>query len=81
MPAAAERFVMVDRVRARQRIQDSPLVAGVDGSATKGQIGNVVDVVPCDGLVFVDFGRGAIACAPDELVVVAEQARVRFSPG
>jgi hypothetical protein len=51
---------------ARHAIPDSPL-AGEDSSAKRGQRGDVADVDELDGLVYVDFGRGAIACAPEEI--------------
>ena len=51
---------------ARHAIPDSPL-AGEDSSAKRGQRGDVVDVDESDGWVYVDFGRGAIACATEEI--------------
>jgi hypothetical protein len=51
---------------ARRSIHDSPL-ASADASARRGERGDVVDVDDLDGLVYVDFGRGAIACYPEEL--------------
>ncbi len=54
------------RVRARCAIHDSPL-AVVDASAHRGEIGYVDDVDSAGELVMVDFGRGSIACTPDEL--------------
>ena len=54
------------KVIARRNIQDSPL-AVVDCSARKGDKGNVVDVDESAGLFFVDFGRGAIACSPEDV--------------
>jgi len=54
------------KVIARRNIQDSPL-AVVDCSARKGDKGNVVDVDESAGLLFVDFGRGAIACSPEDV--------------
>ena len=51
---------------ARRRIEDSPL-AEVDASARRGQRGEVVDVDGVDGYVYVDFGKGAIACTIDEI--------------
>lgn len=51
---------------ARRAIHDSPL-ASVDASARRGERGDVVDVDELDGLVYVDFGRGAIACYPEEI--------------
>jgi hypothetical protein len=51
---------------ARRAIYDSPL-ASVDASARRGERGDVVDVDDADGYVYVDFGRGAIACAPEEI--------------
>lgn len=74
----ADRFLMVDTVRARRRIQDSPL-AGMDSGAPRGSLGTVVDIDQCAGLVFVDFGRGAIACDPTELVVTSERPTWRGS--
>lgn len=52
--------------RARVAISDSPLSDGAD--AARGAVGEVCDVDICDGIVFVDFGRGAIACLPSELL-------------
>lgn len=69
-----DRFLMVDTVRARRRIEDSPLSAP-PAPAARGSIGSVEDIDGSGELVFVDFGRGAIACAPDELAVVAERPR------
>ena len=54
------------KVTARRNIQDSPL-AVVDCSARKGEKGDVVDVDESAGLLFVDFGRGAIACSPEDV--------------
>jgi len=54
------------KVIARRNIQDSPL-AVVDCSARKGDRGDVVDVDESAGLLFVDFGRGAIACSPEDV--------------
>ena len=54
------------KVIARRNIQDSPL-AVVDCSARKGDRGDVVDVDESAGLFFVDFGRGAIACLPEDV--------------
>ena len=51
---------------ARHDIPDSPL-AEVDAGAQAGQRGDVVDVDYLDGYVYVDFGRGAIPCYPEEL--------------
>lgn len=51
---------------ARRAIHDSPL-ANVDSSARRGERGDVVDVDDLDGYVYVDFGRGAIACYPEEI--------------
>ncbi len=51
---------------SRRAIHDSPL-ASADASARRGERGNVVDVDEIDGYVYVDFGRGAIACYPDEI--------------
>lgn len=51
---------------ARYTIPDSPL-ASDDAGAKRGQRGNVVDVDDVDGYVYVDFGSGAIACAPEEI--------------
>jgi hypothetical protein len=51
---------------ARRAICDSPL-ADVDAGARRGERGDVVDVDDLDGLVYVDFGRGAIACYPEEI--------------
>lgn len=51
-------------VTARVDIADNP-VARVDSSATAGEVGVVCD--ESDGLLWVDFGRGAIACLPREV--------------
>ena len=51
---------------ARRAIHDSPL-ASADAGAGRGERGNVVDVDEIDGYVYVDFGRGAIACYPEEI--------------
>jgi hypothetical protein len=51
---------------ARHAIPDSPL-AGEDSCAMRGQRGDVVDFAESDGWVYVVFGRGAIACAPEEI--------------
>ena len=45
-------------------IPDSP-VARENGGAIAGSIGYVVDVA--DNWLMVDFGNGAILCAPDEI--------------
>ena len=42
-------------------------LAVVDCSARKGDKGDVVDVDESAGLLFVDFGRGAIACSPEDV--------------
>jgi len=55
-------------VRARCPIADTPL-ARRDASAARGAVGDVEDAA--DGWLWVDFGRGTIACSPDELDVVA----------
>jgi hypothetical protein len=55
--------------RAARPVSDSPL-APIDGSVRAGAIGEVCDVDGCNEVVFVDFGKGAIACTPDELEVV-----------
>lgn len=54
-----------NRVRAICNIVDSPL-AKVDCSAKRGDVGDVEDVA--DGYYWVDFGFGAIACSPNEVV-------------
>jgi hypothetical protein len=51
---------------ARCTIYDNPLAA-VDSTARRGERGDVVDVDTIDGYVFVDFGRGAIMCLPEEI--------------
>jgi hypothetical protein len=51
---------------ARRSIHDSPL-ASVDASARRGERGDIVDVDDLDGYVYVDFGRGPIACYPEEI--------------
>jgi hypothetical protein len=52
------------KVKAKARIYDSPLTEE-DGGAHKGEVGIIVEI--CDGWIFVDFGRGAIICHPDEV--------------
>ena len=54
-----------NRVRAICNIADSPL-ARQDGSAKRGDVGDVEDIA--DGYLWVDFGSGAIACLPDEVL-------------
>lgn len=54
-------------VRARRSIADVPS-AEHDSSAPKCAIGEVCDVDEMNGVAFVDFGGGAIACHLDELV-------------
>lgn len=51
-------------VRARRSILDSPLT-DYDGSARRGDVGAIQEIA--DGWLFVDFGRGAILCHPDEI--------------
>jgi len=70
----ADRYLLVSTVRAKEPIRDTPLAKRPAG-ARRGALGQVVDVVPCDSLVFVDFGGGSIPCSPDEIVVVAEIPR------
>jgi hypothetical protein len=60
---------MVGRlVVARSRIEDNPL-AEMDSSANSGDTGLCEDYSECDGLIYVDFGRGAIACYPNEVMI------------
>jgi hypothetical protein len=61
-----DRWLNADTAVARYDIHDSPL-ASEDASARRGQRGDVVDVDCVDGYVYVDFGRGAIACTPEEI--------------
>lgn len=56
------------RVKAIVDIEDSPL-ASEDGSCKRGAIGECEDFSEVDGLLYVDFGRGAIACYPEEVKV------------
>lgn len=51
-------------VRARILIRDNPL-AEVDATAPRGAIGWIQD--EADGYLWVDFGKGAISCFPDEV--------------
>jgi hypothetical protein len=53
-------------VCARRAIADSP-AAGRDSSAPAGATGEVCDVDHVNGVAFVDFGSGAIACLASEL--------------
>ena len=55
-----------ETANARCIIYDNPL-AEVDSTARRGERGDVVDVDLIDGYVFVDFGRGAIMCLPEEI--------------
>lgn len=60
-------FDLVGRlVSAKRFIRDSPL-AKDDCSAAKGEIGEVQDYDSLEGLYYVDFGSGAIACLPSEI--------------
>lgn len=57
----------MDRVRARRLICDSPLSSEGSSSVPPGVAGDVCDVDFVNGVVFVDFGDGAIACEPHDL--------------
>ena len=61
-----EHWLNANTATARCDIFDSPL-AEIDSSARKGELGDVVDVDIVDEYVYVDFGRGAIICALDEI--------------
>jgi hypothetical protein len=64
---ALKKWTSANVARARVDIQDSPLATD-DASARRGAIGNVEDVDRLSGFIYVDFGRGAIACYPEELI-------------
>lgn len=69
MRLTADDCSRVHAVRARRAILDVPS-AHVPADASRGDIGEVCDVDTCgwpEPLVFVDFGRGAIACLASEL--------------
>lgn len=66
MTTALDRWRNTGTAVARHDIPDSPL-ATVDAGARRGDRGDVVDVDDLDGYVYVDFGRGAIPCSPDEI--------------
>lgn len=53
-------------VIARRAIADNPL-SKVDSSAKANEMGRIDDVDRCCGLIMVDFGKGSIACTPEEL--------------
>ncbi|MFA7301945.1 MAG: hypothetical protein WC069_06565 [Candidatus Shapirobacteria bacterium] len=55
------------KVCAKRDIHDSPC-SKVDGGAKRGEVGWIQDYDQCAELFFVDFGSGAIACEPDELL-------------
>jgi hypothetical protein len=61
-----EQWISRSTAVARCTIHDTPL-AEVDATALRGERGEVVDVDTIDGYVFVDFGRGAIMCSPEEI--------------
>jgi len=61
-----EQWISRSTAVARCTIHDNPL-AHVDSTARRGERGDVVDVDTIDGFVYVDFGRGAIACTPEEI--------------
>lgn len=62
-------FASIQMVCARSPIADSPL-AREAASVPRGAIGTVDDVDESNGVVFVDFGHGSIACEPGELQVI-----------
>jgi hypothetical protein len=66
MPRTLDDFLEARTVRATRRIQDSPL-AREDSGAKRGEIGVVEEVIKSDGLIAVDFGRGAVLCEVDEI--------------
>ena len=55
-----------ERVVARCDIADNPL-AHEDSSARKGEVGYIDDLDFAGDMVMADFGRGSIACSPNEL--------------
>lgn len=55
-----------DLVIALDDIPDCP-ASREDSSAHRGDHGVIDDYDDCAGLFFVDFGRGSIACSPDEI--------------
>ncbi len=55
------------RVYAKRDIHDSPC-SKVDGGAKRGEVGWIDDYDSAAELFFVNFGRGSIACEPDELI-------------
>jgi hypothetical protein len=61
-----DEFIDCERVRAVRRIFDNPL-AKHPSDVERDEIGDVQDVLRVDGLVVVDFGRGAVLCSPDEI--------------
>ena len=54
------------RVVAACAIADNPL-AHEDSSARCGEVGYIDDIDYAGELIMVDFGRGSIACSPNEL--------------
>lgn len=59
-------YWMGQLVIARRAIADNPL-SKVDSSAKAHEMGRIDDIDFCCGLVMVDFGKGSIACLPEEL--------------
>lgn len=54
------------RVRALRRIEDCP-AARRPAPVKRNTVGSIEDVDVCSELLVVDFGRGAILCAPEEV--------------
>lgn len=56
-------------VEAVQDIHDCPL-ASLTAGARRGAVGTVEDIDSAAGYLLVDFGSGAIVCAPHEVMPV-----------
>lgn len=61
-------------VAARRRIEDAPL-ARAPAPALRGAVGEVCDVDIVNGVAFVDFGGGAIACTTDDLIGLSDTVK------
>jgi hypothetical protein len=73
-------FDLVGRnVIAKRNIEDSPL-ANEDSSAKKGAVGYVEDYDDLAKLLYVDFGKGAIAVDPKEISVATPAPTFAISP-
>ena len=59
-------------VKAKRAIEDSPL-ADEDASVKRGAIGYVDDYDSVENLLYVDFGKGAIAVDPAEVSVASRE--------